>query len=244
MFDRLIINILEWAAGHHDEGRYSPVAIVFHWTMAALVFVQLGLGWMMGRVAPGAGKIAAYEWHFMIGILMLVLAVGRGAWRLLAPGPINDADKPGWKTTASKITHAIFYAALLGLPLSGWAMISATAREQKLSFLGLVPWPLLPFEALSQPQRWAVEAAAEWMHWALIVSLLLLIPIHVGAALRHQFIERSDVLHGMAPIVPLPPERPTAFQRRLKAAEQAIVSKAIRPFRRSAPRSAARRRTS
>ena len=37
MIDRLIVNVLEWAAGHTDEGRYSPVAIVFHWTMAALV---------------------------------------------------------------------------------------------------------------------------------------------------------------------------------------------------------------
>ena len=37
--------VLEWAAGHHDEGRYSPVAIVFLWTMAALVIFQLFWGW-------------------------------------------------------------------------------------------------------------------------------------------------------------------------------------------------------
>ena len=44
MIDRLIAQALEWAAGHHDEGRYSPVAIWFHWIMAGLVVFQLGWG--------------------------------------------------------------------------------------------------------------------------------------------------------------------------------------------------------
>ena len=53
---KLIVNILEWAAGHHDEGRYSPVAIIFHWTMAALVIFQLFWGWWMGRLPVGGAK--------------------------------------------------------------------------------------------------------------------------------------------------------------------------------------------
>jgi hypothetical protein len=58
MIDRLIMNISEWAAGHADEGRYSPVAIVFHWTMAALVFsswVGLVDGPLPGRRRQGVG---------------------------------------------------------------------------------------------------------------------------------------------------------------------------------------------
>ena len=45
MIDRLIVNILEWAAGHADEGRYSPVGFVFHWTRAAIVLFQLYRQW-------------------------------------------------------------------------------------------------------------------------------------------------------------------------------------------------------
>lgn len=225
MIDKLAMRVLEWAAGHADEGRYSPVAIVFHWTMASLVFLQLGLGWWMGRAPPGGEKIAAYETHFFIGILMLVLAVCRLSWRIIAPGPINDADKPGWQTTAAKITHVVFYACLLGLPLSGWLMISTVARDQSLSLLGL-PWPLLPLEAVDPRTLWMLEAVAEWTHWGLVISLLLLVPIHVGAALQHHFIARDDVLHGMLPVVAqLPPQR-TGWQRRLAAFEQKIASKA------------------
>lgn len=239
MIDRLVFHILEWAAGHTDEGRYSPVAIVFHWTMAGLAFLQLALGWWMGRLPVGGGKVAAYDLHYAVGVLMLVLAMGRGAWRLLAPGPINDADKPGWESTAAHITHYVFYICLLGLPLSGWAMISATARDQRLALVGFIDWPLLPLQDLSFRSRWMIEAVSEWMHWGLVVTLLLLIPIHVAAALKHHVIDRDDVLHGMLPILPQQPRRRTRWQRRYRALEKRVGALARRlwsPFRpRSVP---------
>ena len=204
MIDRLIVHVLEWAAGHHDEGRYSPVAIVFHWTMAALVTFQLAWGWWMGRLPVGGDKIAAHDLHDAIGVLMLVLAIGRGSWRMLAPGPINDADKPGWESTAARITHYLFYTCLFGLPLTGWAMISATAREQELSLLTL-PWPLMPFQDLTFVRRWQIEAVAEWMHWGLIVTLML-------------------------PVVPQPTRRRTRWQRRWRAVEKRTRSLARRLF--------------
>lgn len=242
MIDRLIVNVLEWAAGHHDEGRYSPVAIVFHWTMAVLVFVQLGVGWWMGRLPVGGDKVAAYQLHYAIGVLMLVLVLGRAAWRLMAPGPINDADKPGWESVAAHITHYVFYTCLFGLPLTGWAMISATERSQDLTFLGLFDWPLLPFQALDNPARWPVEAVAEWLHWGLVVSLLLMIPLHVAGALKHQIIDRDDVFHGMLPVLPLPTRRRTRWQRRYRAVEKRAGLLARALFRGSRRASGRRRR--
>lgn len=226
MIDKLVAQALEWAAGHHDEGRYSPVAILFHWTMAALVAFQLGWGWWMGRMPVGGDKVAAYDVHFAGGVLMLVLVMGRLSWRLLAPNLINDADKPGWETMAAHVTHYVFYTCLFGLPLSGWAMVSATARDQDLAAAGFIPWPLLPMQDLSNTRLWAIEAAAEWMHWALILSLLLMIPIHAGAALKHHLIDRDDVFHAMLPVVPqLTPKR-TRWQRRYRALEQRVFSTA------------------
>jgi cytochrome b561 len=228
MIDRLIGNILEWAAGHTDEGRFSPVGIAFHWIMAALVIFQLFWGWWMGRLPVGGRKVAAHDLHYLVGVLMLVLVIARGGWRLLAPGPINDADKPGWESTAARITHYLFYICLFGLPLTGWAMISATAREQDLSLVGLVAWPLLPFGEMSPAVRWQIEAVSELLHGGLVVTLLVMIPIHVGAALKHHFIDRDDVLHGMLPAVPQLPRRRTRWQRRWRAAEQWVRVRARR----------------
>lgn len=243
MIDRLIVNVLSWAAGHADEGRYSPVAIVFHWTMAVLVVLQLALGWWMGRLAVGADKVAAHELHYAVGILMLVLVMARAGWRMLAPPVINDADKPGWESVFAHAAHYVFYACLFGLPLTGWMMVSATARDAELMLLGLAPWPHLPFQDLTPERRWAIEAVAEWAHLGLVISLLALIPVHVVGALKHHFIDRDDVLHGMLPIVPQRPGRRTAWQRRYRAVEQAIAGRARRLWRALRPALSARRRS-
>ncbi|RZJ87797.1 MAG: cytochrome b, partial [Brevundimonas sp.] len=104
---------------------------------------------------------------------------------------------------------------------------SATARDQELTLLGL-PWPLLPLQDLSHSQSWALEAVVEWMHWALVLSLLAMIPLHVGGALKHHLIDRDDVLHGMLPVVPQLPRKRTRWQRRWRALEQAVRSRARR----------------
>lgn len=244
MIDRLIVNVLQWAAGHADEGRYSPVAIIFHWTMAALVLMQLGLGWWMGRLPVGGDKARAYDLHYTVGVLMLLLILGRMGWRLLAPGPINDADKPGWESLAGHVTHYVFYICLFGLPLSGWAMVSATARAEELSLLGVVPWPLMPLQDLATPTLWTIEAAAEWMHWGLIVTLLLLVPIHIAAALKHHLVDRDDVLHGMAPVIPQAPRRRTQLQRRYRAIEKQLATLTKRLWRPTPGQSGPRPRSS
>lgn len=199
----MIRRVWTWAHGKRRRQRvYSPVGIAFHWSMAALVFWQLWLGWNAGQLPVGAEKLHAYQLHSQLGVLMLVLVILRGAWRIAVPGPINDADKPGWQSQAAHITHYVFYICLVGLPLSGWAMWSATAAEQPLSIAGALPWPMLPLDGLSRSQRYGVEAVAEWVHFGLIWTLLILIPLHAGAALKHHFIDRDDVLVGMLPHLP------------------------------------------
>lgn len=242
MIDRLAFRILEWAAGHADEGRYSPVAILFHWTMAVLALAQLALGWWMGRLPAGGGKLAAYDAHYGLGVLMLLLFLGRAGWRLFAPAVINDADKPGWESRTAVITHWVFYACLLGLPLSGWAMISATGRDQGLTLAGLVDWPLLPMQDIHFRTLWTIEQLAEWTHWGLVVTLLALIPLHAGAALKHHLIDRDDVLHGMAPVIAKPKPRRTRWQRRWRSLEKAVAATASRlwPWRRPGSVSARR----
>ncbi|RAK52423.1 cytochrome b [Phenylobacterium deserti] len=195
----MLKSLRRWAHSHTREGRYSPVGVAFHWTMAALILFQLWWGWRTGHLPVGADKLQAYEVHSQVGLLILVLTLARMFWRALVPGPINDADKPGWQSVAAHLTHFAFYACLLGLPLSGWAMWSATAREQDLSVAGVAPWPHLPFEELAPPLLWTIEAWAEQMHWLFVVALLLMLPLHIGAAIKHELVDRDDVLKGMLP---------------------------------------------
>jgi cytochrome b561 len=215
-----------WAARYTRDGRYTPVGIAFHWVMAALVLFQLGWGFYTDWLMPGGDKVRAYQVHSAAGLPVLLLAVLRVGWRLLVPGPENDADRLGWQTTVAHVTHVLFYVCFFGLPLSGWVMWSAIAAPGPLLLAGVVPWPQVPLEELALEQQMVALAAAESVHRWLVILLLLLTPAHVAAALKHHFWDRDDVLHAMLPEVPdeanpRPAPRRTPTGRRLRKESEA-----------------------
>lgn len=209
----MIEALRRWAERYNQEGRYTPVGIAFHWIMALLILFQLGWGFWTDLMMPGGDKIRAYEIHAAVGLPILILALGRFAWRrLTAPGPINDADTEGWQSRLAHLTAIIFYVLFFTLPLSGWVMWSAVAPQGPLSLGGLIPWPQVPLDALDTATRFAILHIAEDVHWLSIIALLVLLPAHVGGALLHHFWWRHDVLTAMLPEVPdwegRPEERP------------------------------------
>jgi cytochrome b561 len=198
----MIEGLRAWARTHTEEGRYSPVGIAFHWVMAALVLFQLLWGFYVGLMGVGGDKILAYQIHAAVGLPILILAIGRMAWRLIIPGPVNDADDQGVQTWIAHVIHYLFYLCFFGLPLSGWVMWSAYVEPGPLQLAGLISWPLVPLDGLPLEQRWAIMDMAEDVHTILVWLLVFTVPLHVGAALKHHFWDRHDVLRGMLPEVP------------------------------------------
>ena len=188
-----------WAGRHSEKGRYTPVGITFHWVMAVLVILQLGIGWFTTRMPAGGGRVQAYQVHSDLGLLILVLALLRFVWRAMVPGPINDADRGGWQSNVAHATHVIFYICFFGLPITGWMMWSSLGDGAPLSVAGILPWPQMPFASLDSAWQWAILDWAEDLHQLFILTLVVLIPLHIGAALKHHWWDRDDVLVGMLP---------------------------------------------
>jgi len=194
------VSLRSWGAAYTREGRFSPVGVAFHWAMALLILFQLGLGWFLNLFPAGGSKVAAFALHAGVGIAILILALLRIVWRIMIPDPLNDADKPGWRTTFAYIVEHLFYLCFLVLPLTGWLMWSSLASPGSID-IG-VDWPRLPFYDLETWRQWRIMAAAEDLHLAFVWLLMLMIPLHVGAALKHHFWDRNDVLAGMLPRIP------------------------------------------
>ena len=194
--------IRQWAVSYTEEGKYSPVGVWFHWIMAGLVLFQLGSGWLMSRYPVGGSKLATYELHSELGLSILLLALLRFAWRLFIPDPINDADKPGWQSVVAHATVIVFYMLFALLPLSGWAMWSAIQPVEPLRIAGIVEIPPMPFHTLSPEWKYEVLRWARSLHVWGVIGLALLVPMHVGAALKHHFWDRDDVVRGILPEIP------------------------------------------
>lgn len=198
----MIASLNAWAQTYRDRGKYTPVGVAFHWIMAAAVIYQLYSGWTMQRYLVGADKLEAYRQHSEVGLLILSLGLFRFIWRLIVPGPINDADNQGWKTTVAHLIHIAFYSLFAILPLSGWAMWSAIQPAEPLYLAGLIPVPSMPFYDFSpELQRWVMDASLR-IHVAGVILLTLLVPGHAGAAIKHHFWDRDDVFAGMLPEIP------------------------------------------
>jgi cytochrome b561 len=198
----VIRSLDEWAQSYRERGKYTPVGVAFHWIMAATVVYQLYSGWTMQRYLVGADKLEAYRNHSEIGLLLLLLGVARLIWRLIVPGPINDADNQGWRTTVAHAIHIAFYALFAILPLSGWALWSAIQPAEPLYLAGLIPVPGMPFYDFSpELQRWVMDTTLN-IHVAGVILLTLLVFGHAGAAIKHHFWDRDDVFLGMLPEIP------------------------------------------
>lgn len=182
------------------ERHYHPIGIFFHWLMAALVLAQLWWGWRTTLLDPGIDKADAYVVHAQLGAAILVAAFLRLGWRMIqpvvAPRLEFPEDLPRWQHMAAEATHAALYALMLTLPISGLAIMGATAPDTLTRAIGFSP-----FTTYDMASRATIEHWAEWIHLVSVWAIMGFIGVHVGAALKHHFVDRDDVLARMIPIL-------------------------------------------
>jgi cytochrome b561 len=179
--------------------RYSAVAILLHWASALAVLVLIGLGLTMTHagLAP-LRQFQLYQWHKSVGITVLALTAVRVAWRLTHRPPPRPAGMPARERRAAAAAHHLLYLLLVGLPLTGWAVVSLSPFNIPTVLYGLVPWPHLPLAAVV-PDQAAAEGMLKRVHAAGAWILTGLLALHVAAALRHHFLLGDDVLRRMLP---------------------------------------------
>lgn len=170
--------------------QYGTTAKVFHWLIVALLVVQYLIGWLMPDIhrgmTPGVGMIL----HNSFGILILILIVLRFVWRLTHPVP-PESSLPPWQRLSSEVVHWLLYALVLATTLTGW--LFASFRGWSVSFFYLFPLPMLASDNA------AAGKAIDGLHQAMGWTLLVLIGLHVHAALVHRFVYRDRVMQRMLP---------------------------------------------
>jgi cytochrome b561 len=170
--------------------RYTKVAIWLHWVIALAVIANIGLA-MLTEDMPRETHRAAMNIHKALGMAVLALSVILILWRLGHKPPPPPVGTPAWQKPVSRMVHFAFYGLLILLPLSGWVWMSAADRP--IDFFGLftVPSIVAPSESLAD--------VLHDRHEVLGIAMLALVVIHILAALKHQFFDRTGLIGRMNP---------------------------------------------
>lgn len=183
--------------------RYTRAAQALHWLTAALLVGLVSLGLYMHELPLSPRKLQLYSYHKWAGVTVFLLVLARLAWRFTHRPPPLPAGTSRAVRVASGAGHALLYVLMLAIPLTGWLMSSAKGFQTV--WFGLLPIPdLLGKDAALGD---TLRAVHEYLNLTLIVVALG----HVAAALKHQFVDKDDLLSRMWPgrdraTVPVSPE--------------------------------------
>ncbi|MBK6907514.1 MAG: cytochrome b [Rhodocyclaceae bacterium] len=170
--------------------RYTTVAIGLHWLMVVLLMGMVSVGVYMSDLQLSPQKLQLYSWHKWGGVTAFLLVVVRLAWRATHSPPPLPTSMPPLLQRAAHAGHIALYLLMIAIPLSGWLMSSAKGFQTV--YFGVLPIPdlLVKNEELGK----ALKQVHELLNWALI----LLVLGHVGAAIKHHFIDKDGLLWRMS----------------------------------------------
>ncbi|MDR5835435.1 cytochrome b [Caballeronia sp. LZ034LL] len=169
--------------------RFSPLQRALHWVMAICILAMLFIGvGMVSTVKPEYLTLVSI--HKPLGITILILALVRLVVRITRGAPPLPADMPMPMKLAAKLSHYVFYALMIALPLLGYGMLSAA--DYPVVVAGMRIPSLLPHSNSLHTLLWNA-------HRFLALCFFALIVVHLAAALFHALVRRDGVFHAMAP---------------------------------------------
>jgi cytochrome b561 len=171
---------------------YTAPARWLHWSVAILILAMMPVGFLM--VQQGLGRTLQnnlYLFHKNVGVLVLILVLIRVVYRLRQKPPQLPRSIPLWQKRVSAWSHGILYGLILMMPVSGYIRVRAGGFPiESLDALGIGTW---------LPRSQELANAAKTVHYAGAIALVILLALHIGAALHHGLVKKDGVFDRMWP---------------------------------------------
>lgn len=170
--------------------RYTGSLIALHWLIALGIIVLLALGLYMVGLPKGLPvKATLINLHKSLGMTVFLLVLLRILVRVASTRPPLPPMRP-WQRAAARITQGLLYVAMVAMPLAGY--LGSSFNRYGTRFWGV----LLP--------KWGwddagLRALFFGIHQAIAYVLIVLIVLHVAGAIKHQWIDRDNLLARMWP---------------------------------------------
>lgn len=180
------------------------LARVLHWVMALAIIGLLAVGFYMVEVLGDDSdslllRLQLTQTHKSIGFTVFFLALLRVIWRAVNPTPRLPSDMSKLEKALAHGGHTAIYLLMFALPISGWLMATSSPLNDPDAY---IPIKNMVFGLFEMPDPYAKGDKTISEFWgsvhaysAAILAVLLL--AHVGAALKHHFVNRDTVLRRM-----------------------------------------------
>ena len=173
----------------NTEKEYGTISKIFHWTVLLIVIALLVIASKSTDLPRGQEKLELILLHASFGLLLLFVLSARLIWRWQNINPAKMPHIPVWQHVISRAVHYGLYIMLFVQVFNGMARF-ATAGF-KVPFFGLfeVGLPMDKDEAMN-------EIIGD-LHGIFPIVILVLLGIHILAALYHHFWLKDNTLRRM-----------------------------------------------
>ena len=173
----------------NTEKEFGTISKTLHWLVLVIVVVLLVIASKSGDLPQGEEKLELVLLHASFGLLLLFVLAARLLWRWMNVTPARLAHVPTWQHVASRIVHYGLYLVLFAQALSGMARFATAGYT--VPFFGMfeVAFPMDKDEAMNE--------LVGTLHELFPIILLVLLGLHVLAALYHHFRLKDDTLRRM-----------------------------------------------
>lgn len=173
--------------------RYTSVAIGLHWLMLIALVGAFTMGLYIQELPFSPNKLKLISYHKWAGVTIFAVLLFRIYWRLTHRPPELPTAMPHWQKQVATATHLALYGLMLLIPITGWLMSSAKGFQTV--WFGIVPLP----DLLAKDKE--LGDLLKQVHMLLNFVLAGTVFAHAGAAFKHHFINRDDVLTRMLPLL-------------------------------------------
>ena len=162
---------------------YGFVSKVFHWLSAAVLIIQIPLGFYLVDMDFGDKRLTVESIHVTLGLSIFYLILFRLLYKTLNPTPrLQNSLFPGQKIIA-KLNHIFLYVSILVITISGALKKLFNGEELDMFFFNL-----------EIKDNFELEEIFYEIHIVGNYTLIALISLHIFAVIIHKILFKENLL--------------------------------------------------
>ena len=167
----------------NTTNEYGLISKIFHWITAAVLFIQIPLGFYLVDLDFGSRRITIESIHVILGLSIFYIILGRLIYKIFNPTPkLKNSIFTGQRLIA-KLNHISLYLVILTITTSG--ILKKLLNGEKLDFF---------LFTLKIKDNFDLSKIFYDIHIVSNYTLIALISLHIFAVIIHKLIFKENLL--------------------------------------------------